>query len=66
MKNSGHTVNLSTQGDFLIDERWTFEIGGPSKDSGQLKSSADGFLAMDEMEIGFAKKIPLWLFGFLY
>jgi hypothetical protein len=66
VKNSGHTVNLSTQGDFLIDERWTFEIGGRSKDSGQLKSSADGFLALDEMEIGFAKKIPLWLFGFLY
>jgi hypothetical protein len=66
LKNSGHTVNLSTQGDFLIDEKWIFEIGGLSKDGSQLKSLANGFLALDEMEIGFAKKIPLWLFGFLY
>jgi len=66
LKNSGHTVNLSTQGDFLIDEKWNFEIGGLSKDDSQLKSLANGFLALGEMEIGFAKKIPLWLFGFLY
>ena len=24
------------------------------------------FLALDDMEKGFGRKIPLWLFGFLY
>ena len=43
-----------------------FEIGGASKSDSQLKGNKKGFVASDDIEIGFDNKIPLWLFGFLY
>lgn len=66
LSNTGHKLELSTKGDFLIDQTWTVEIGGKSKDGEQIKGVENSFLALDELEIGFGKKIPLWLFGFLY
>ncbi|MCE7053164.1 AAA family ATPase [Algoriphagus sp. AGSA1] len=66
LSNTGHKLELSTKGDFLIDQTWTVEIGGKSKDGEQIKGVENSFLALDELEIGFDKKIPLWLFGFLY
>ncbi|SFT88262.1 hypothetical protein SAMN04489724_2537 [Algoriphagus locisalis] len=66
LSNSGHELQLAMKGDFLIDENWTVEIGGKSKSGDQIKDLENSFLALDEMEIGFGRKIPLWLFGFLY
>lgn len=66
LRNAGYTVNLSDRGDFLINEKWTFEIGGRNKDNNQISNMDDAFLALDEIETGFNNKIPLWLFGFLY
>lgn len=63
--NGGHRLELSAKGDFLIDDTWTVEIGGKSKDGNQIKGVENSFLALDEIEIGFGKRIPLWLFGFL-
>lgn len=64
--NAGHKVHLAQKGDFLIDEEWIFEVGGKNKKSNQVKYEKNGFLALDEIEIGFGHNIPLWLFGFLY
>ena len=61
-----HRVNLPKQGDFLIDEKYTFEIGGKNKSRYQIAGLDNAFLAIDDIEIGLANKIPLWLFGFLY
>ena len=66
IRNAGHTITLAEKGDFLIDDKYTFEVGGKNKDLSQIKNLADAFLAVDEIEIGFGQKIPLWLFGFLY
>ncbi len=55
-----------TRSDFLIDERYTFEVGGASKTTEQIKGTPDSFLALDNLEQGFGREIPLWLFGFLY
>lgn len=66
LANSGSIIQLSEKGDFLIDEKWTAEIGGKSKEDSQIKSLENSFLALDEIETGFANRIPLWLFGFLY
>jgi predicted AAA+ superfamily ATPase len=66
LANAGHRLELSTKGDFLIDEKWAVEIGGKSKDGEQIKGLDNSFLALDELEIGYGNKIPLWLFGFLY
>lgn len=30
----------------------------------QIKDLPDSYLAIDDTEIGFGNKIPLWLFGF--
>jgi len=63
---SFHTVNLPKYGDFLVDDRFTFEVGGKKKGFSQVKDLPDSYLALDDIEIGIGKKIPVWLFGFLY
>jgi predicted AAA+ superfamily ATPase len=54
------------RGDFLVDGRYTFEIGGRNKDFKQIKGIENSFLVLDDTEIGTKNRIPLWLFGFLY
>lgn len=66
MMRTGHTVSVPGKGDFLVDDAITFEVGGKSKDAGQIKDIANAWLALDGIEIGHGKRIPLWLFGFLY
>ena len=61
-----YRVSLPAQGDFYVDERYTFEVGGKGKNSRQIADVADSFMAADDLEIGYKNKIPLWLFGFLY
>jgi len=61
-----HSIYYRDRGDFLIDERYTFEIGGKSKSFNQIRDVDDSFIVADGIEIGFGNKIPLWIFGFLY
>ncbi|MES2592668.1 MAG: hypothetical protein V4608_12355 [Bacteroidota bacterium] len=61
-----HSVESSEKGDFLIDGKFTFEVGGKSKKFNQIKNVKNSYLAVDDMEMGLNNKIPLWLFGFLY
>lgn len=53
-------------GDFLVDGKYIFEIGGKNKDFSQIKDINNSYLALDDIEIGYGSKIPLWMFGFLY
>ena len=62
----GHAVTYPKKGDFMVDDRWLFEIGGKGKTFKQIKDVPDSFVVNDGVEIGFGNKIPLWLFGFLY
>jgi predicted AAA+ superfamily ATPase len=61
-----HKLLYPKYGDFLVDERYTFEIGGKDKSFKQIKDIKDSFIVSDNIESGFKSKIPLWLFGFLY
>ena len=61
-----HKLNVSKDGDFLVDNRYIFEIGGANKSFKQIKDINNSFVVADDIEIGFETKIPLWLFGFLY
>ncbi len=61
-----HKLLYPKQGDFLVDERFTFEIGGKDKGFKQIKDMDNSFVVADDIEVGFGNKIPLWLFGFLY
>jgi hypothetical protein len=60
-----HTVRYAKKGDYVVD-RYRFEVGGKNKSFSQIKDVTDSYLAVDDIEIGDGKKIPLWLFGFLY
>lgn len=66
MLNVGHTLKAPDKGDFLVDDRYLFEVGGRNKDFSQINNIENSFLALDDMEKGFGKKIPLWVFGLLY
>lgn len=39
---------------------------GKTKTFEQIKDLPDSYLAIDDVEYGTGKRIPLWLFGFLY
>jgi len=66
MLKMNHVVHLPTIGDFLVDKKYTFEVGGKNKDAQQIKNISSAYLALDDIEQGYQHKIPLWLFGFLY
>lgn len=61
-----HRVNYTNTGDFLVDNKYTFEIGGKGKTFDQIKDLPNSYLAIDNLEHGNGNRIPLWLFGFLY
>ena len=61
-----HNIQVAKKGDFLIDEKYTFEVGGKNKSFKQIKDLPNSFVVSDDIEIGFGNKVPLWLFGFLY
>ena len=64
--SKGHLLRLHSQADFTVNDEFIFEVGGKNKDIHQIKNETNGFLAIDAIETGFGKKIPLYLFGFLY
>lgn len=64
--HQSHKVTYPLKGDFLVDERWLFEIGGSNKSYEQIKDIPNSFLAIDGVETGQGNKIPLWMFGLLY
>lgn len=61
-----HEINLSEKADFIIDKKFTFEIGGKNKTKKQIAAILDAFVAKDGIEIGFSNQIPVWIFGFMY
>jgi predicted AAA+ superfamily ATPase len=61
-----HGVSYTPKGDFLIDGRYTFEVGGKNKSQKQIQGVENAYLAVDGIETGYGNQIPLWLFGFLY
>jgi len=61
-----HDVSFSKYTDFLIDKQYSFEIGGPNKTPKQIRGLSDSFLAIDGIKGGAGRRIPLWMFGFMY
>jgi len=61
-----HSLKYCERGDFFVDEKYTFEIGGKDKSFKQIKDIADSYIVSDDIEVGNGNRIPLWLFGFLY
>ncbi|MBQ3788493.1 MAG: ATP-binding protein [Bacteroidales bacterium] len=61
-----HQVSMAEQGDFLVDHRYTFEVGGQNKGNKQIANIENAFIVADNIEYGNGNHIPLWIFGMLY
>jgi hypothetical protein len=61
-----HALSTSKQGDFIVDNKFIFEIGGKNKGYRQIKDLHNSFVVQDTDSTEDKHKIPLWLFGFLY
>lgn len=59
-------VYSAKKGDFMLDRKYLFEVGGKGKGFSQIANRPDSYVIADDLEIGVGNKIPLWLFGFLY
>ena len=66
LKAAGHALAYPSAGDFLVDGAHLFEVGGRRKSFEQIKDLPDSYLAVDDLEIGYGNRIPLWMFGLLY
>lgn len=61
-----YEITVPSKGDFLINDAWTFEIGGKNKGFDKIRNIANSFRVLDDIETGIKNTVPLWLFGFLY
>jgi len=74
LESAGYKVCYSSQGDISVGalkkifgkNEYVFEIGGASKDFSQIKGAKNDYIVADDILFGDARKIPLYLFGFLY
>lgn len=65
--SESHNVEYGKeQGDFKVDGRYTFEIGGRSKDFSQIAGLEDSYVFADDWDMPDGAKLPLWMLGFLY
>lgn len=60
------TVQMPTKGDFLVNDKYLFEVGGEGKSFEQIADIPNSYLAIDGIESGYGARIPLWMFGLLY
>ena len=61
-----HDITSSPISDFLIAEKYTFEVGGKKKKQKQLQNAEQGYVVKDDIETGYGNIIPLWQFGLTY
>jgi len=61
-----YNINTVKKGDFIVDNRYTVEIGEKNKGFMQIKDIKDSFIIQDTDVTYSKEKIPLWMFGFLY
>lgn len=60
------TVQMPPKGDFLVNSKYLFEVGGEGKTFDQIADIPNSYLAVDGIETGYGARIPLWMFGLLY
>ena len=62
-----HQVEYSKNaGDFKVDGKITFEVGGEGKTFEQIAVMPDSYVLADNMEFPVGKKLPIWLVGLTY
>jgi len=59
-------VVFAEETDFKVNDEFYFEVGGKNKRQKQIQGLEQAYLAVDDLEEGWGKRIPLWMFGLLY
>ena len=54
------------QGDFKVDGKWTFEVGGEGKTFDQIADLPNSYILADDIESPHGNKLPLWMVGLIY
>lgn len=53
-------------GDFKVDGKYRFEIGGSSKTFDQIANLPDAYILADDLDHAAGNKLPLWIIGLMY
>lgn len=61
-----HKVQAPAKGDFIIDNKYIFEVGGVAKNQKQTAGLKNAFIVSDDLEYPQGKHLPLWMFGMTY
>ena len=61
-----HKLYMPELGDFVADDRYTFEVGGKKKGFKQISDLNNSYVVSDNIDVGYGNKIPLWLFGLMH
>ena len=62
-----HTVEYGKdQGDFKVDGKFTFEVGGKDKSFQQIANIPNSYILADNLDFPIGKKLPIWLVGLIY
>ncbi len=61
-----HRVSLPKEGDFILDDQYTFELGGKGKSGKQISGKKNAFVVKDDLELPVGHALPLWMFGMMY
>ncbi len=61
-----YQINMPKHGDFVVENKYIFEIGGKGKGGKQLRGVKNSWLVKDDIEIPVSGVLPLWMFGLLY
>lgn len=66
LKHAHEVEYGKASGDFRIDGKYTFEVGGQDKTFKQIAGLPHSYILADDTEFPNGHKLPLWVLGFLY
>lgn len=55
-----------TTGDFKVDGKYIFEVGGERKTFDQIADIPNSYILADMLELPIGHKLPLWIVGLMY
>ena len=64
--NAVSKIAMPKQGDFFVDNKYTFEVGGKDKSIKQIAGIKNAWVVKDDLEFPIVNELPLWMFGLLY
>ncbi|MBT0811114.1 ATP-binding protein [Litoribacter ruber] len=66
LQNAGLKITFPKNGDFLVNGKYLFEVGGKQKNQKQIHAEKDIYIIADDLVHGYGNKVPMYLLGFLY